>query len=76
MNQFSLFERVKSNIGMKLNPILGPIRRRNLNNVDFTIISNNCWGGICYEYFNMLKNSPTVGLYFYPDDYIKFILLH
>lgn len=74
MNQFSLFERVKSNIGMKLNPILGPIRRRNLNNVDFTIISNNCWGGICYEYFNMLKNSPTVGLYFYPDDYIKFIL--
>ena len=22
----------------------------------------------------MLKNSPTVGLYSYPDDYIKFIL--
>lgn len=29
----------------KLNTILGPIRRHSLNRTDFTIISNNCWGG-------------------------------
>lgn len=30
-------------------------------------------GGVCYEYFNLPKNSPTVGSYFFADDYIKLI---
>ena len=44
-----------------------------MTNVDFTIISNNCWGGICYEYFGLPKNSPTVGVFFMADEYIKFV---
>lgn len=60
-------------IRKKLNPLLGKIRRKALNNKDFTIISNNCWGGIVYEHFDMIKNSPTVGMYFFADEYIKFI---
>lgn len=40
---------------------------------NFTIISNNCWGGMIYESYNLPKNSPTVGLYFMPKDYIKFL---
>lgn len=49
------------------------IRKRNLHNYDFTIISNNCWGGMIYESYNIPKNSPTVGMFFFPDDYIKFV---
>ena len=48
-------------------------RRKKINNDSFTIISNNCWGGMIYESYNLPKNSPTVGLFFYADDYIKFL---
>ncbi len=40
---------------------------------DFTIISNNCWGGGIYENMNLQYNSPTVGLFFYAPCYIKFL---
>lgn len=73
MKNFSLFDRIIHNLNLKLNPYLGKFRRNKLNNINFTIISNNCWGGICYEYFNLRKNSPTVGVYFFPDDYLKFV---
>lgn len=49
------------------------MRRRKLNKTKFTIISNNCWGGEVYECYNLIKQSPTVGLYFMASDYIKFI---
>lgn len=42
------------------NRIFGKFRQRKLNSTDFTIISNNCWGGVVYEYYNIQKNSPTV----------------
>lgn len=38
-------ERIVNNINIKLNPLFGFFRKRKLNNIDFTIISNNCWGG-------------------------------
>lgn len=52
---------------------IGKIKNRMLKNKDFTIISNNCWGGIIYRDFNLPYNSPTVGLFFMAEDYIKFI---
>ncbi len=60
-------------IEVKTRPFLSGFRRRKLVNTDFTIISNNCWGGICYEYYGLPKLSPTVGMYFYAEDYVKFI---
>ena len=39
----------------------------------FTIISNNCWGGTVYESYNLEKMSPTVGMYFAPEEYLKFV---
>lgn len=48
-------------------------RKRKLRNYNFTIISNNCWGGMIYESYNLPKMSPTVGLFFEAKDYIKFI---
>ena len=56
-----------------INPIMGGIRKGKLANPHFTIISNNCWGGHVYRYFGMPYDSPTVGLYFYSDEYIKFL---
>lgn len=70
---FSVYERIRHKIIRKLYPVLAPYRRKKINNTDFTIISNNCWGGICYEYFGLPKDSPTVGTYFFAKDYIKFI---
>lgn len=44
-----------------------------LKNKNFCIISNNCFGGSVYQYFDLPYNSPTIGLYFFPEDYIKFL---
>lgn len=48
-------------------------RNKKIKNKDFTIISNNCWGGTVYQSYGLKYNTPTVGLYFIADDYIKFI---
>ena len=55
------------------NRIFGKYRQKQLKSTDFTIISNNCWAGIVYEYFNIRKNSPTIGMYFFAEEYVKFI---
>lgn len=52
---------------------LAKFRRKRINKSRFTIISNNCWGGETYESYNLIKQSPTVGLFFWACDYIKFI---
>ena len=49
------------------------IRNKKLVNKEFTIISNNCWGGMIYDSYGLRKNSPTVGMFIMADDYIKFI---
>lgn len=64
---------LKIRIREELNPILGGGRRNKLNNSKFTIISNNCWGGHVYRYFASTYDSPTVGLYIFSEDYVKFV---
>lgn len=49
------------------------VRRKQLHCTDFTIISNNCWGGLVYQYFGLPYTSPTIGLFIMDDDYIKFL---
>ena len=50
------------------------LSRNRVNKVkpDFSIISNNCWGGLVYQYFGMEYLTPTVGLFFFPEDYLNF----
>lgn len=46
MAEFSLIERFFHKVNESIiEPMFAPIRRKKLNNTDFTIISNNCWGG-------------------------------
>ncbi|WP_440444146.1 DUF1919 domain-containing protein [Phascolarctobacterium sp.] len=53
--------------------ITSRLRRKELKFNDFTVISNNCWGGILYESYNLPKNSLTVGMFFMAEEYIKFV---
>jgi len=48
-------------------------RRKQLAFTDFSIISNNCWGGLVYQYFGLPYTSPMVGLFIMDDDYIRFL---
>lgn len=52
---------------------LAAYRQSKINKKQFTIISNNCWGGGIYESYNLIKQSPTIGMYILPSDYLKFI---
>ncbi|MBU6000813.1 DUF1919 domain-containing protein [Lactococcus cremoris] len=53
--------------------VLALLRRIKLNKTKFTIFSNNCWGGGVYESYDLIKQSPTVGLFFMSSDYVKFL---
>ncbi len=73
MKRATIIEKVIDKLRVKtIVPILSKKRREKLNSTDFTIISNNCWGGVCYEYFNIEKKSPTIGCYFFAADFVKF----
>ncbi len=53
--------------------ILAPLRRIGLKNRDFSIISNNCWGGIVTRRYGLPYRSPTCGLYFFSKEYLRFL---
>ena len=67
------YQRVLRRLKKKLDSLLQSYHRKQLKNDDFSIISNNCWGGVVSEFFGLRKNSPIVGCYFFADDYLKFI---
>ena len=54
-------------------PLTKDLRRRELRHEDFTIISNNCWGGTVYESYGIRKMSPTVGMFIMPQDFLKMV---
>jgi uncharacterized protein (DUF1919 family) len=56
----------------KIRKIFSPLIRIGLKK-EFSILSNNCWGGISYDKFGEKYTSPTIGLLFKPSDYIKFL---
>ena len=45
--------------------------RMRLKNRRFTIISNNCWGGMIYQKYGIPYMSPTVGLFILGNDFVK-----
>lgn len=52
-------------------PLLRDRLRGELLVTDFTIISNNCWGGMVYESYGLKKMSPTVGMFIMPGDFVR-----
>ena len=51
----------------------GKIYKKRLKFDNFTIISNNCFGGNFYRKNSMPYLTPTCGLFFMAEEYIKFI---
>ncbi|MGM9534774.1 MAG: DUF1919 domain-containing protein, partial [Intestinibacter sp.] len=47
--------------------------KERLNNKEFTIISQNCTGGVFYHDMGMQFLSPTINLHIKSNDYIKFV---
>ena len=47
--------------------------RSRLKNKDFTILANNCIGGVISHDLGLQFKSPTVNLLIRPDDFVKFI---
>lgn len=41
---------------------------------DFTIICNNCLAGVFYNDLGLKFRSPTINLFMYPSDFVKFCL--
>ncbi len=46
--------------------------RRNLKNENFSIISQNCTGGLIYHFLGEKFLSPTINIYFSAKDFLKF----
>ena len=66
-------ESLRLYIKHKLIKLFANKRQKKLKYHGFTIISNNCWGGMVYESFGLQKQSPTIGLFFMAEEYIRFL---
>lgn len=53
--------------------IIMPPKIRKLKNKDFTVIASNCNGGVLCSDLGVGFNSPTVNVWFYPDDYLRMV---
>lgn len=63
----------KAQIKRRIKKVVAFVYRIPLKNKDFTIISNNCWGGCVYDRYALPYRTPTVGLWIPAGDYLKFI---
>ena len=48
-------------------------KKEKLRNQNFTILSSNCIGGVIYHKLGLRFLSPTINLWFKPNDFLKFI---
>ena len=56
-----------------LRATLNSENKKRLSNRNFTILCNNCVGGVILHELGERFNSPTVNLFFDAEDYIKFL---
>ena len=68
-----LLRKLKGILKKWIQSLLAPIRRSKLKSLNFSIIANNCWGGRVYQRYNIPYATPTVGLFFWAEDYIRFV---
>ena len=71
MNRFEYF--VKETIPIQFRRLKMKRKIKKLRNVDFSIISSNCLGGVISKDFMQMQRSPTINMFFYPKDFLKFL---
>lgn len=66
---------LKVNLKVKeiINGLYNYLMRARLKNNNFSIISNNCWGGRVYQDLGLPYATPFVGLFLFAPDYIKLL---
>ncbi len=67
-----MFIKLRRYVYHKLIDFIKFVKRLRIKNKEFTIISNNCWGGMVYSKYGIPYATPTVGIYFMGDEYVKF----
>ncbi len=68
-----MIKKILKEIRLKINKIGSNFRRNKLKIKNPTIISNNCWAGIVSQYLGIKYYTPTIGLYFFSEEYIRFL---
>ena len=53
--------------------VLEAYERSSLKQSNFAIVSNNCWGSDLYKSTARPYNTPFVGLYLFPDCYLRLL---
>lgn len=66
-------DKFKEVIKKQKSSIVNYSSRRRLKNKEFSIISNNCWGGRVYQDLGIAYRTPFVGLFLYAPCYIKLL---
>lgn len=56
-----------------INRLVRSYERKRLQEQEFVVVSNNCWGFEIYQCLERGYNTPFVGLYLYPKDYLKLL---
>ncbi len=44
-----------------------------LKDINFSIISNDCWGGVAYQEFSLMYKTPFVGTRIFNQCYLKLL---
>lgn len=68
-----MVKKILKEIRLRINKFGSSYRRKKLKIKNPTIISNNCWAGIVSQYLGIKYYTPTIGLYFFSEEYIKFL---
>lgn len=72
-----MINKVWKKISCLLGSVFGPVRcrrlRKKLSNTNFSLISQNCLGGVIYHDFGLRFLSPTINLYMSSNDFLVFV---
>ena len=68
-----MIKKILKEIRLRINKFGSSYRRKKLKIKNLTIISNNCWAGIVSQYLGIKYYTPTIGLYFFSEEYMKFL---
>ena len=68
-----MVKKILKEIRLRINKFGSSYRRKKLKIKNPTIISNNCWAGIVSQYLGIKYYTSTIGLYFFSEEYIKFL---
>lgn len=74
----SIIEKIKNKLFLELNPwfrehVIIPKNRAKVMNIgEVTLLCNNCLGGVIFHELNLKFLSPTINLWMYPADFIKY----